>query len=292
MVKLCMPNQEEVATWLSLHNPEKHQLLQNISASRPRTLLGGIGNPALSGGAGTGDDLEQAQKDDIAVKKIIDNPQGQGGQLTPQQYQEALNIFKKNPISGCSSVLTMARSSSGFNPLSNDVTGQEPKFQKYLENVSKSPFFEIPFSSTTTIKQTSQDFDKVIDDIVALYEGITTGDKGKIKDSLVQMAKAATSRKETQQRETLFAQNTIQGSGSDVTVYICYSTVQMTLKDEKSTSSQTDYQIVQARLKFFVDFWPIYAEQVMNINYTAVTNWLQDMTTPPGNAGSQKFCLN
>ena len=189
-------------------------------------------------------------------------------------------------------MLTIARSSSGFNPLSNDVTGQEPKFKQYLENVNESPFFDIPFSSTTTIKQTSQDYNKLIDDILALYEGITTGDKSKIKDSLLQMAKAATSRKETQQSQTLFAQNTIQGSGSDVTVYIYYSTVQMTLKDGKSTSFQSDYEIMQARLNFFVDFWPIYAEKVMNVNYTAVNQWLNHMTTPPGNAGSQKFCLN
>lgn len=124
MVKLLSADINRAAAWLDIHNPEKHSMLFESGADEARSGgLQGIGNPAVSGGALTGDTIGQAHELDNAFQNIVNNPQGPNGKLTLQQYQQALNIFKNNPISGCSSVLTIARISANFNPLSNDVTG-------------------------------------------------------------------------------------------------------------------------------------------------------------------------
>lgn len=290
MVKLLSADVNRVAAWLDIHDPEKRAKLFESGADEARSLQG-IGNPAVSGGVLTGNGISPAQNLDNSFQAIINNPEGAQGQLTPKQYQKAVDIFKENPISGCSSVLTIARASANFNPLAANVTGQAPKFLKYLDNVASAPFFEILYSNTSTFKRESEDYNSLIEGIANLFGGVTTQDLVSIKNGLTEMAKSATSRKETQQSQTMYAQNTLQTSGNDVTVLICYSTVQMQMKEGKSESYQSEYTVVQSRIKFFQEFWPIYAERVMNVNYTAVTDWLTQMKTPPGDAATQPFCL-
>ena len=105
------------------------------------------------------------------------------------------------------------------------------------------------------------------------------------------MVKAATSRKNTRQTKSLFAQSTINFE-DNIQIYIYSSTISLVENQEKgSTSKDTDITIVKARLTFYKNLWPSYAQMVMSKHVKLVSDWLNDNTTQPGSEKSTLSCF-
>ena len=237
--------------------------------------------PVVSGSTVVGSGTQDALDKDKAFSALLPPP-GADEPLTMEKYNELLKIFTDNPATGCTTVMDMARIAAGFNPLSPELESNQKAFDDYVTRIMRAPFFFLNTSSRTDYQRGEKNWDVVINSIVDLYEGIESQSKQEIKKSLISMARAATSRTNTRQTKNLFAQSTIDLE-EEIQVYIYSSTISLEESERKgSTSKQTDIAIIKARLTFYKNLWPSYAQTVMNRHVKLVNDWLDENTTKPG----------
>jgi hypothetical protein len=156
-------------------------------------------------------------------------------------------------------------------------------FLAYVTEVVSNPMFFLEMSDRRTLKIREQDFSKLINDIAGLFEGLSTEDYVKIKESLTHLAEAATSTKDVRQSTDLFAQSVIEVDDGDIQLYLYYSTVAMIVHDGKSTTKQTDYTVMRTRLKFQREFWnEVTAGVVAQHHFKDLFDWLEGNTTALG----------
>lgn len=220
-------------------------------------------------------------KDDALEKdSLVKMPEGGLSHLTDKEYKKLLKTFKNSPFTGCTTVLDMARKSSGYDPLSLSDDGvNDEKFKDYIKRVLDAPFFHIRGSDSSKYKGESKDWNEVIDFVSDLYDGVTAGEKEAITKSIKSLAKVAASKVDTKQHQSLFVQSTLKAD-KFVQVYIYSSHVTMETHNEKGgDSTKTDITIKKVSLDFYIDLWPSYAESVMNKHVKTVKDWLDDNTT-------------
>ncbi|NEO43356.1 MAG: hypothetical protein F6K55_04190 [Moorea sp. SIO4A3] len=270
---------EKVNSWCAMNDPANVLRVRGEEPVFFRSGFSGIPNPVVSGGAVTGDGLQDALDKDKAFQGFMP-PAGENP--TMDQYDNLLAIFRSNPGTGCTTVMDMARIAAGFNPLNPDLKDNEKAFDDYVGRIMSAPFFFLNDSSRTEYHRGEKSWNLAVNDIVNLYEGIEKNSKDQIRKSIINMTQAAASRKNTRQTKSLFAQSTLNLE-NEIQVYIYSSNISLIEnKGRKSTSRQTDISIVKARLTFYKNLWPSYAQIVMNRHVKMIDAWVKDNTTQPG----------
>ncbi|MEC4816465.1 MAG: hypothetical protein SAK29_24835 [Scytonema sp. PMC 1069.18] len=285
---------EKVNYWCTMNDPANAQREESTFFSF--SGMSGIEPPTVvSGAMVTGSGLENALEQDKIFSSRLPST---GQSLSVFQYNQLLETFKSNPATGCTTVMDMARIAAGFNPLSKpedpkeERQKQEKAFEDYVVRIMKAPFFFLNESSRDDYHRGERDWGNAIKTIVDLYEGIESQSKDSIRKSLEEMAKAATSRKDTRQTKNLFAQSTID-LAKEVQVFIYSSSISLEESESKgSTSKQTDITIIKARLTFQKETWPAYAEMVMNRHVKLISDWLDDNTTKGGDVKTNLTCFS
>lgn len=225
--------------------------------------------------------LSNEEKTYVECGSIMVGSQMEEARQRDKELQEAMKTnetaeeaFKKAPLNGCLSVMTMARTKAGFVPTDIDDTEGQKKFMQYSKNLQSAPFFHLEMSDVSHVEHKESSWKGIIDKIVDLYEGISAEDKNKIANSIAALADAATSKAGTSQTKNLFIQSTID-YGHEIEVYVYWSNISMVYESGKSTSKQSTIDITKMLLQFDKDMWPYYAGMVLKYNVSFIEEWLK-----------------
>lgn len=80
-------------------------------------------------------------------------------------------------------------------------------------------------------------WDKLINNVLDLYEGVSNADKDSIRKSLGNIASAAMNKAGTKQTKNLFVQSEINYT-EEIEVFVFWARIEMTYESGKSTSTQ------------------------------------------------------
>jgi hypothetical protein len=184
-----------------------------------------------------------------------------------------------NPILGATSVMDLALTHSGYNPLDPAQAGNFNAYIAYVTDLVRAPFFHLNYADQKSLHQQSSDWDKLIGDIVSLFEGIQSEDQTRIVAGLKQLAHSATSSSDTEEKLNVFSQQAISINTSQITVGIYYSSVSMIEHDGKHTTRQADYLVNRAFLTFYTETWPQFAPLVAKTKVSSANDWLNQMNS-------------
>ncbi len=283
-----MHNLETIKAWCEIFDPKQPQNIDSIENITNKFFS----SPQIavqSNAIVIGTEVDKEKEKSLEIKKIIPK-NGNVVSMPEEEYQKLLKKFKETPASGCTTILDMARIKANFNPIQPLKEGNLQAYNKYISEVLRCPFFHIEISDAVKYERKEKNWDKAIDDIVNLYEGIDSSNKEQIRKSLISLTKSATSRKDTKQCENLFVQNTLELK-DEIKIYIYYSSVALKEHSGKSTSRQTNLNIVKTKLRFYKEYWENYAETVMKKHIKSIDDWLEDNSTPEGNEPHALTCL-
>lgn len=281
----------DIGTWLIAYDTRQSgATMPGAPNEQLRAVLDTLGasdTHAEGAAALAGADIKDALEADDDVRQNLPNGQ------PPDSSPDFIQAFIKAPATGCSTLLDMARSMSKWDPLTPNDPVNVARFKDYVANIDKNPMFHLTMADSVTYDKKTSDWNKAITEIANLFDGISSEDKGKIKDSLVALAEAATSRSDTKQTTNLFCQNTIQANGEDVNVFIYSSSVEFVESSGKSTSKQQKFTIMRVRLEFKVDLWnQVIATEVAKRHFKDLLDWLDRFTTKQGDSPEQLTCFD
>ncbi|OOE48866.1 hypothetical protein [Salinivibrio kushneri] len=275
-------------TWLNNHQnlvSSRQQLQHSTLFAAPRD-----GDSTVSGqntiGAGKNAKTESAQG-----KKLDDA-------INAGNHSEIVDLLTESTGNAVSSILGLAQSRTGWNPLDPDNDKNAEGFQEFVSSILKVPFFNVTQSERTTVHYEEENYNSLIDKVVGLYDGITEQDVPLIKNSIVNLAKACTSRVNTQNTKTLFVQNTMNATGTDIVVGIQQTFMMM----ERSHSSgkgapkdhyKTEITVNVMELTFKGGLWnKSAAEKLADKFVKSWDDWLDGTTTPASPSADQtQFCF-
>lgn len=196
-----------------------------------------------------------------------------------ERGESAEEAFKNAPLNGCLSVMTMARTKAGFDPTDTEDENANSKFLQYSANLQKAPFFHLVSSDVSHFERNEESWDKVVDNILDLYDGVSSNDKNNIRTSIGNIAKCAMNKAGTTQTENLFIQSEIDYA-DEIKVYVLWSEIQLTYVSGKSTSTQEKIDISRLELQFDKVMWPYYASMVLKYNVSFIEEWLKENAVP------------
>lgn len=214
-------------------------------------------NKSVSNSCVVGNNLDHVIKKDVLIKEGNDDE------------------LRTNYASGCTSILNLSKTASGFNPFENDVS----TFNAYMKKVISSPFFSLDKYETVAHHRNETEWNSLIEAVCDLYEGIETHQINEIKHALIKLAKSAASRKDVRNTQTLFIQSVIKVNTNATTVYIYSSTIALMESSMKGIDSkQVDIEIKQVELTFNERLWYQYAHVINKNIIKLVTDWIQENT--------------
>lgn len=272
-----------VDSWLTINDPRHMRHLREFQAgllnagSVPGALVESNGN-VRSSAVLTGSDKDEALRASDELKKLL------GDGTAPQD--EKVKKFAACPTDGCTTILDMARRSSGYEANSKDSENQK-RFNSYCTRLLDAPFFHLLSRTTSELNQESEDWNGLIEKVADLFDGVASEDKSEVKKSLTNLVSTAFSHAGERQSTDIFTQSVLNVKGKDkkreCVVYIYSSHVSVVANSAKGgTTQQMEYSVSKLKLQFRVDQWPMFAEKVLNKQFKAVDDWLTDNTTDDG----------
>lgn len=198
--------------------------------------------------------------------------------------------FKNAPLNGCISVMTMARTKAGFDPTDIDDQAATGKFMQYSKNLQSAPFFHLISADVSHLEHHEKSWDKLIENVLDLYDGVSDSDKKSIRKSLGNIAAAAMNKAGATQTKNLFIQSEINYA-DEIKVFILWSKIQMTYESGKSTSTQEVIDVSKLELQFDKTMWPYYASMVLKYNISFIQKWLEENALPPQENAMEKVCF-
>lgn len=198
--------------------------------------------------------------------------------------------FKNAPLNGCLSVMTMARTKAGFDPTDIEDQNAAAKFVQYSKNLQSAPFFHLVSSDVSHLDRQEKSWDKLINNVLDLYEGVSNADKDSIRKSLGNIASAAMNKAGTKQTKNLFVQSEINYT-EEIEVFVFWARIEMTYESGKSTSTQETVDISKLKLQFDKTMWPYYAEMVLKYNISFIEEWLKQNAVSQDNNAYKKVCF-
>lgn len=275
----------QVQAWCELNDPKKHILLRKsnpIGASTSDLFGTELAQPAVVGATILGN--TEYQQREAKLKEVLKNRNPTS--LNDDEYQLALSEFQNNPLTGCTSVLDMARVASGYDPNGSATDTQNiAKFNDYLRRVLTAPFFHLTMNEHSEYHREESNWTAAINEISNLFDGVQGEDKSKIVSSITNLANAVASHKDTRQTSNLFTVSAINApnNNSIIEVYLYSSKIEMIESEYKgSDCKQTDIDIRKINLRFNKEMWKSYARKVLERHVKLVDDWLDDNSTRPG----------
>jgi hypothetical protein len=231
--------------------------------------------------AATGPVVSNAQ----VVGPLANQALQEGQEMTQEEFDEQLRLFKKSPANGISTILELARKRSGFDASKLNEPAQKQNFERYLTDVQAAPFFTLVLAQKTTLHRESQDYNELIDAISKTFEGLATEDQKSVTEGITNLAKTAASSEHFKQTEDLFVQSVLHAQNNNWSIYLYRSSVTLTADKEKgATTRQSDFLLQKLKLKLLHEQWPFWAEKVLRKTGVApIQDWLDGNSTPMGN---------
>ncbi len=254
------------------------QTLSRLTIPSGPSLAGGSsvsGQNSVAMGNGAPEASRQGQALDVAIEK--------GDKKT------IVDLLTESTANAVSSILGLSQTRSGWNPLDPNSAQNAQGFQRFVEQILKVPYFNTTQAETKKVHYQESNYNSLIDKVVDLYDGVTEQDKDKIKRSIVNLAKACTSRVNQKNTNTLFVQNSLHAPGNsrDIVVQLAQTFMEMELdhrtgKGAPQDKFRTEIEVNILELTFKGDIWErSAAEKLANKFIESWDDWLNDTTTPP-----------
>lgn len=190
-------------------------------------------------------------------------------------------VLLEYPILGATSIMDLALKHSGFQPTMPDSPNNYQNYLQYTNDVVTAPFFHLQYSDVKDLHEESENWDKLINSIVDLFEGVVEKDHTRIVSGLKQLAHAATSATEKIQTLNTFSQQVLRMDNKEIQVALYSSRISMKASGGKChpDRSVTDYKVNRAILTFYEELWPQCARMVAETKVIAVKDWVSAMSS-------------
>ncbi|MCL2225441.1 MAG: hypothetical protein FWB96_10800 [Defluviitaleaceae bacterium] len=237
-----------------------------------------------------------AKGDESFLRNII-----QGRQpyvLSSAEFEKALAQFQKTPLTICTTVLDMARLSSGYNPsiLMGNVGFQQSSnaFNEYLRRVLEAPFFKKEDDNTNMYDRGNRNWGEAIGEMGNICAHLSVASPAAMREQIVKLATAAASNSATQNRSSLFTVNAVN-TENPACFYVHYFMAQIGMRFVKGSRKQADsvqssIAIRAVKLAFHLDILPAYIRAVLEKHIKLVDDWLLENSTPKGSV-AVKLCV-
>jgi len=232
-----------------------------------------------------GSDAEATMELDQAVAEALGNPAR--GARSLGDFRHVVEKFKDSPLTGCTSVMDMALTRSGWNPLDPRQAGNYDRFLTYVTILTQTPFFRRPPQRTTNLIQSLQynDPKALAVQVAYLLPDATPADRARVASTIVHMAHAVFTGSDGSNRaqESLFVQHAMTVTDRSINVNLYWSQVYMEYdqKARKSSVSRRESSSLSVErfcLVFPTDSWSKYAKAVAREKITLVSQWLRKTT--------------
>lgn len=204
------------------------------------------------------------------------------------------NIYSnpQNLPTAIASILNKSQNRANFHPAVDTPEEVKKTYASYIKEIDGNPFFHIDNNEHTKQRYDSNDYNKLIDNVVSLYDGVAAEDKNKIKNSIADMAKSVFSQAKAEQWKNLFSQSTIDYSDIRTPkLYIFYTTLYMKHEDKgkAGVTNVQEYTVNKATYSILGDLIIASAEQLVALEKKNVDDWLTESTSPERN--DPKLCF-
>ncbi|PWC40157.1 hypothetical protein [Azospirillum sp. TSO22-1] len=204
---------------------------------------------------------------------------------------DAVAALQRSPVTGCSMLLTLAREKSGYDPSVPAQAGSLAMFFNYVNQILKCPLFSQVLNDHIA-PTFSGDWNNTINQIIGYYVGIPDYDLSALRQSLVNVAAAASSNPSTNQTLNVFSQSTINVN-ADTRVYLYSTNVQMVTTvtsggkhEPDRVSNQANLSLYRVQMRFDAAQWPAQAAAVYGETQQSLADWLAFGSTPSGSLPS------
>ncbi|KAF9367390.1 hypothetical protein CPC16_006565, partial [Podila verticillata] len=173
------------------------------------------------------------------------------------------------------------------------MKGQADKFPAYIEKISTFPGFYLEFNDQTTCKQTNDDINVIINEIITMYDGVLDVDIQAVLDSVTKMAETIVNSSDKLE-DSVFTQMSITKPNNNQQLYVSifYTTLKMEVNSQgKKTYSSQEFCINRSVFVVKSDFLTANALELSKL--FGVGTWGQAkerMSTPIG--GTKLSCIN
>ncbi len=222
----------------------------------------------------------KAQQVLAADQRVIDARQRGDSAATLQALQAS-------PATVLTMVLSLARKKSGYDPTKPASSGNIINYLFYLYEIWQYQIFKTPELDGVHLRLTGE-WSSAVDQIAAQYQGLSATDVQHVRDDLWNLAKAASSRPDTNETENLFSQGTIHAD-SDISLFLCQSYIQMSTEVRHGGKHSPDVVINHADFILFRIILKPDAEElrartpaIMNESDDSLRAWLKENSTPHG----------
>ncbi len=187
--------------------------------------------------------------------------------------------WENNPALGAVNCANMARNSAGYIPKLLGPAADSSKFEAFKQKLLTCPLYTIKLADQLDITKKSSDWNSLIDSIADTFTGIAEKDKSSIVSGLKNLAQAASSKMEQDEKQNVFVQNVV--NVDDVISYYLYDS-QTTFYEKKGKgydTKQSTFKVLRLRLEFQTDLWPDWWSKVKEAYDGTMNDWLDDNKT-------------
>ncbi|MBX2829213.1 MAG: hypothetical protein KTR22_13690, partial [Flavobacteriaceae bacterium] len=202
----------------------------------------------------------------------------------------AVYTDSKNLPTAIASILSHAQNRANFHPARLTPEQLAVYFQDYISEIDSVPFFGLLKNVNSKSKYKSKDYNKLIDQVVNLYDGVSAEDKNGIKNSIADMAKSVFSKESKEDWKNIFSQATIDLSNpSQPRLFIYYTTLHMKYERRKAEVKLQEFSVNKTEYAILSELIAANAERLLSIDKKRVSDWLGESTSKERN--NAKLCF-
>lgn len=204
------------------------------------------------------------------------------GEDSSENDAAGLDVYtdSKNLPTAVASILSHAQNRANFHPAKLSPEQLAVYFQDYVDEIDRVPFFGLLVNKKAKTNYKSKDYNKLIDQIVSLYDGVSSEDKNGIKESVANMAKSVFSKESKEDWQNIFSQSTIDMSNpAQPRLLIYFTTLHMKYERKKAEVVLQEFSVNRTEYAVLPDLISAHADKLLSIDKKRVSDWLGESTS-------------
>ncbi len=180
------------------------------------------------------------------------------------------------------SILNHSQTTSGFNPSFMSPEDLEKEFKKYQNQLIENPFIRLKENHDAKQQFHNKNYNDLIDQIIKLYDGISSEDADKIKDTITKMAKSVFSQSKSERWENLFVESSIDYTDPFNPIFRLYSTTLHMIHEKKNKSEvgEQEFTVKMSKYEILTDLIKVNAKELAEVDRKTVDQWIYRNTSP------------
>ncbi|NHB94257.1 hypothetical protein [Photorhabdus cinerea] len=222
---------------------------------------------------------------DVVDYSDIQSPANGAATGNYAQLNQDSSSSLKYPLSiteGLQTVINMARSVSGYNPLDPQGQGNKKNFFSFTSELSGVPFLSLLSTSVQNVIQKSHDANVLINSFLENFLGLSNQEKEQMRIPLRQLAIAALSYAGKRQTQSNFVQSVLATSprgGVSVFLYWSEFAISASPDDKGIIEFKSSYLLPQAEYNLRYESWVNVRPAFEKAQKVSLEDWIDSMTT-------------